>query len=154
MLDYNRWESRSCGTEIEMMRKLCTNDSSNVSARAQCRHALCIFHIYIYRLIRVVLLLIVFVGCTFAVRFLTSRLSSKLKETDVYSLMRSAAVSKFHATFFLLVFLLRGRVAKLVIWKTETNRRVIACSTRAGSFDCKIKSPRRFVISIFMYLSV
>lgn len=145
--NYNRCESRSCETEIEIMRKLCTNDSSNVSARAQCRHALCILHIYIYRLIRVVLLLIVS-PCVF-----TSRLSSKSKETDVYSLMRSAAVSKFHATFFLLVFLLRGRVAKLVIWKTETNRRVIACSTRENRLVYKIKSLRRFIISIFMYLS-
>lgn len=35
-----------------------------------------------------------------------------------YSLMRSAA-GRFHATFFLLVFLLRGKVAKLVIWNAR-----------------------------------
>lgn len=37
-----------------------------------------------------------------------------LQGTWSYSLMRSAA-GRFHATFFLLVFLLRGKVAKLVI---------------------------------------
>lgn len=35
-------ENLVCETETEIMRKVCTNDSSNASARAQCRNALCI----------------------------------------------------------------------------------------------------------------
>lgn len=94
-----------------------------------------------------------FIAVSAADRFIAARRNSnKSKEKACsYSLIRSAAVSKFHATFFLFVFLLRGRVAKLVIWKIKTNSVCYRRSVSEWTFDPQIKLPD---IALFTFLCI